>query len=100
MAVRDGPDDIFRSPRGITAEKDASPGRHHRRLVDLRHAPVIKLDTDVALDPGEAVLLADCHQDVIAGKHHLFSGGLQPRPSARVDSGFAHELEADTSELA
>ena len=53
--------------------------RLHRRLVDDRHAPLVELDADVALDPGEGVLLADRDQHVVAlevdvglaGRHEL-----------------------------
>ena len=47
--------------------------------IDLRHVPLVELDADVALDPGEGVLLADRDQHVVAfemlvrlaGRHQL-----------------------------
>jgi hypothetical protein len=39
----------------------------HGPGVDLRHAPFVERDADVALDPGERVLLADGDQHVVAG---------------------------------
>ncbi len=69
MSVLDGPDDVLRSPRRVTAEKDAGLGRHHRRAIHHRHAVLVKVEPDVALDPLERVLLADGEDDVVARQH-------------------------------
>src|SRR5215813_3631948 len=100
VAVRHRPDDVFRPPGRVAAEEHAGPRRHHRRLIDLGHVRLIELDADGALDPREAVLLADRHQHVVAGKHHLLARGLEPRPAAGVDADLAHLLEADARQPA
>ena len=71
---------MFLGPkRGVAAEEDVLAARLERRLVDHRHAPLVEIDADVALDPGERVLLAHRDQHVVAleglvglaGRHQL-----------------------------
>src|SRR6266436_8272492 len=64
--MRDGPDDVFWPESGVAAEEDLRIGRLHGFRIDLGHVPAIELDAYVALDPGERVLLADCHEHVVA----------------------------------
>src|SRR5205823_269953 len=100
MAVRHGPDDVLRAPGRIAAEEYAGPGRHHGNLVDLRHAPFVELEADVALDPGEAVFLANRHQHVVAFEHDLFTGRLQLGSAVPIDADLLHLLEAHAGEPA
>ena len=92
---------MFSGPQAASPPKN-TPGlrRHHGRLVDLRHAPLVELEADVALDPGEAVLLADRHQHVVALEHDLLARGLELRPAALVDADLLHLLEADAGQPA
>ena len=70
---------FFGPERRVAAEEHAGRRRLHGRLVDHRHVPLVELDADVALDPGERVLLADREEHVVArevtsrlaGRHEL-----------------------------
>ena len=66
VAVRDRPDDVLRAERRVAAEEHLRIGRLERLRIDHRHVPLVELDADVALDPGEGVLLADRDQHVVA----------------------------------
>src|ERR1051325_2575986 len=70
MSVRDRPDDILRAPGGVAAEEDARLGRLHRGAIDDRHPLLVEVDADVALHPGESVLLADGDNHIVAGNSH------------------------------
>src|SRR5688572_31416503 len=52
-----GPDDVLGPPRRVTTEEDPRARALHRGAVDDRHPPIVELDADVPLDPGESVLL-------------------------------------------
>ena len=57
-----------------------------RHRIDLRHAPLVELDADVALDPRENVLLADRDQNVVAFEMHIrLAGRFHPPPALIVD---------------
>jgi len=58
MGVLDGPDDVFRSPRCVPPEEDSFARRLERLPVDLGITPLVELEADVLLDPGERTLLA------------------------------------------
>ncbi len=66
MAVGDRPDDVLRAEGGVAAEIDPGVGGAHGLGIDLGHVPLVELDADVALDPGERVLLADRDEHVVA----------------------------------
>ena len=66
VAVGHRPDDVLGAERGVAAEEDLRVGGGHGLRVDLGHVPLVEVDADVALDPGERVLLADGDQHVIA----------------------------------
>ena len=71
-----------------------------RHLVDDRHAPLVELDADVALDPRERVLLADRDQHVVALEVLVgLAGGHELAPALRVVVGF-DLLEHHAGELA
>ena len=59
---------MFFGPQAASPPKK-TPGsvRLEGHLVDHRHVPLVELDAEVALDPGERVLLADGEDDVVAG---------------------------------
>src|SRR5262249_40067798 len=59
MPVLDCPDDVLGALSGVAAEEYSGPGRLKGRSVDHRHVPFVELDTDIALDPGEGILLPD-----------------------------------------
>ncbi len=63
-------------------KKTLGMGRLEGDGVDHRHAPFVEVDADVALDPGEGVLLADRHQHVVA-----FDSARPARRSARACGG-------------
>ena len=60
---------MFFGPNAASPPKNTlRMGRGHGRGIDLGHVPFVELDADVALDPGEGVLLADRDQHVVAGE--------------------------------
>src|SRR5258708_39233601 len=67
MAVLHGPDDVLGAPGRVAAEEDAGASGLVRYLVHHGHVPFSELDFEVALDPGERVLLAD-GEDHIVGR--------------------------------
>ena len=72
MAVTDGPNDVLRPPRGVTAKEHLRVGRLERHLVDRGHAPLAERHAGIFLDPRKRVVLADGHQHVVAlDRHHL-----------------------------
>src|SRR5262245_41026668 len=96
MPMRDGPDDVLRSPRRIAAEEHAGARRLHRDTVDHRHSMFVEVDADIAFDPRERVLLADRENDVVARNHDaaqdftlLLSILLEPAQPIQLET---HEL--------
>ena len=69
VAVLHRPDDVLRTPGGVTAEENAGARTREGGLVDDRHVLIIEADTGVALDPGECVLLADGEDYRITREH-------------------------------
>src|ERR1019366_9115939 len=65
MGVFDGPDDIFRSPGGIAPEEDPGAGGFEGDLIDFRHVVAVELNAEIALDPGEGIVLADRENHVV-----------------------------------
>src|SRR5436190_22792800 len=49
MAMRHGPDDVFRTERGVTAKKYLRVRGNTRLGIDLRHFPLIAFFPEVAL---------------------------------------------------
>src|SRR5262249_22488814 len=94
VSVLDGPDDVLRSPRGVAAEKNVGPRGLHRQTIDYRHAVLVEVDADVALDPRKRVLLADGEDDVVAWNHDAVDD-LTLRLAVVVEPAQAVELEAD-----
>ena len=76
VAVLDGPDDVLRPERGVTAEENALARRLESDLVQLRHVPLVELDAEVALDPGKRVFLADREDHVVAGNEDFLDDAL------------------------
>src|SRR5512139_784418 len=66
VAVGHGPDDVLGAERRVASEEDARQRRLQRLRIEHRHAPLVELDADVALDPGKGVLLAHGHQHLVA----------------------------------
>ena len=100
VAVRDRPDDVLGSEGGVAAEEHLRVGRAEGLGIDLGHVPLVELDADVALDPGEGVLLADRDQHVVARDVLVrLAGGHQIAAALGVVFGL-HLLEHDAGELA
>ena len=100
VAVRHRPDDVLRTERGVAAEEHARTRRRHRHLVDDRHAPLVELDADVALDPRERVFLADRHQHVVAREVNLRLARRHELPPALRVALRRDLLERDAGQLA
>src|SRR5262245_29632660 len=66
VTVGDCPDDILWSKGSVTTKEDLGVGRLHRDRIDHRHIPLVELETDIPLDPGEGVLLTYRDDGVIA----------------------------------
>ena len=99
VTVLDSPDDVLGTEGRIAAKENTGPGGLEGFLADLRHVPLVELDTQVALDPGKSVLLADGDDDVV-GREHLFAEDAFCRdPAAGVDIVF-HDIEEHAPELA
>ena len=91
---------MFFGPEGrIAAEENAFARTHHRRLVDDRAIPLIELDADVALDPRECIVLADCQDDVVAGNRPFTDHRAAIDAAILIDVVF-HKLERHADELA
>ena len=58
-------DHIFRYEGGIASEENAVDGRLEGGFIDHRQIPFPKLDAEVALDPGEGIVLPYGNDDVI-----------------------------------
>src|SRR5688572_446300 len=99
MAVLDGPDDVLGAERGIAAEEDARARRLIRLGIDDGHVVTIELESQVALDPRERVLLADREHDVVAGQEH-FAQRLRARDFAVSVELVLELVEAHADELA
>src|SRR5438034_6793093 len=69
MSVLHRPNDVLRTPRRVAAEENAGERGLHRRLVHHRHAVLVEIDPDVALDPRKRVVLPDRQNDFVAGKY-------------------------------
>ena len=100
MAVRHRPDDVLGPERRVAAEEDARIGRLHGDRVDLRHVPFVEFEADVALDPGERILLPDRHQHVVAFDVHIRLAGRHQIAAALRVVLRLHLLEHDAGELA
>src|SRR5215470_14262099 len=100
MAVSDGPYDVFWPKRRVTAEEYLWQRRLHCFRVDLWHVPAVELDADVALYPGEGILLANRYQHVVAEDMLIrLTARDQIAPAALVVFGF-HFLEQHASQPA
>src|SRR6476659_10734672 len=82
MTVGNGGDDVLRTERGVTAEKNFGMSRLECNLIDDWHLPFIKLEADVALYPRKSVFLADCNQYVIRRIKSLWFARRQQRTLA------------------
>ena len=59
VSMRDGPDDVLRSPRRIATEEHRGVAALMRCLADDRHALRVEGDARVGFDPRKCVVLAD-----------------------------------------
>ncbi len=100
VAVRHRPDDVLRAERRIAAEEDLRIGRREGLRIDLRHVPLVELEPDVALDPGERVLLADRDEHVVAFEMLVRLAGRHQLAAALGVVLGLHLLEGDAGELA
>ena len=85
VPVGHGPDDVLGAEGRIASEEDVRQGGLEGLQVDDRHAPAIEVEAEVALDPGEGVLLADGDQDVVAGDELVRLAGRQELAPALLD---------------
>ena len=65
MSVLYCPNDVLRTPGGITSDENTFTGGHECGTVNNRHVPFSELDTDVALDPRKRIVLPDREHNVI-----------------------------------
>ena len=93
VAVLDGPDDVLGTERRIAAEEHAIACAHHRRLVDDGTVPFVELDADVALDPGERIVLANRQHNVVT-RYQLLA-----RHGAAIDAPFSSMLYSMSSKF-
>src|SRR5579864_2789419 len=100
MAVRHGPDDVLRPERRVAAEEYFRIGRLVRHRIDDRHVPLVEFKADVALDPGESILLTDGDEHVIALHQDVrFAGRYQLAPALGIFLGL-DLFEQHAAELA
>src|SRR5690606_5549020 len=97
MAVSHCGDDVFRTKGRVAAEEHFRISRLEGGFIDDRHIPFAELETDVALDPRERILLANGDQHVGAfHEHEVFPGRHQRTFAAGVVDGFDFlEFHAD-----
>ncbi len=85
MAVGHRPDDVLGAEGGVAAEEHVGARRLEGRLVDDRHAPLVEIEADVALDPRESVLLAHGDEHVVAFEGLVgLAGGDEAAPPLLV----------------
>src|SRR5256885_16911139 len=82
MAVRNCPNDIFRTERCITAKENLRMARLHRQGIYLRHVPAVELKADIAFDPGKSIYLTDSDKHIIAFHKNVRFTGWNQRTSA------------------
>ncbi len=100
VGVRHRPDDVLGAEGGIAAEEYLRMGRGHGLGIDLGHVPLVERDPDVALDPGEGILLADRDQNVVARDQLVqLAGGREVAATFGVEFGL-HLLEHHPGEAA
>src|SRR5215831_9698104 len=85
VAVLDRPDDVFRPERSITAEEHLRVRGLEGHLVDYRHVPLVEPDAEVALNPGEGVLLADREDHIVRRKELLARDALGADAALRIE---------------
>ena len=71
MAMLNCPNNILRTPCSVTTDKHTFTCRHKGGSVYYWHIPLAKLNTDIALDPWECVVLANRQNDIICGQKNL-----------------------------
>ena len=74
VRVLHGPDDVLGPKCRVASEEDPGPGGLHGPFIHKRNIPLVELNTDVALDPGECVLLPDCENNVVGWKEYGVDG--------------------------
>src|SRR6266851_4291084 len=70
MSVLDCPDNVCGPPCRIAAKEYARQRALHRHLVHCRHVPLVEVDSDVALDPRERVVLTDSENHFVARENN------------------------------
>ena len=98
VPVLNGPDDVFGTPCCVATREDARTRSHVGGLVHNRHVPLVELDADVVLDPGEGRVLANRQYDACGGEKDL-AGHLLFETALPVGHPIA-DLERHTLELA
>ncbi len=78
-------DDVLRPEGRVATEEHMRQRDCGAWRIDHRQTRCVKLDADIALDPGKGVLLADRHQHLVALDEDIGrTGGLQGAPALRV----------------
>ena len=65
MAMFGRPDNVFRAPGRVAAEEDAFARALHGLLVDDRHVPLVEVDSYIAFNPREGILLSNREDDIV-----------------------------------
>ena len=76
----------------VAAEEYAGERGLESDLIDHRHFPPVELDAQVALDPGEGVVLADGQHHIVAGEELLTDDPAGRNAAVAVDV-VLHQLE-------
>src|SRR3989441_2423926 len=100
VAVRHRPDDVLGSECRVAAEEDFRLCGLHRDFVDDRHAVLVELNSHVALDPGEGVLLPHRDEHVVALEALIGLSGGNEAASPFLVAHRLHLLESHAGELA
>ena len=98
VAVLHRPDDVLGAEGCVTAEKHARTRALVRHRIDLRDLPLVELDAEVALDPGEGVLLADREDHVVGWQELLGRDALGGDAATRIHL-VLHDIEQHALEL-
>src|SRR6185437_13885578 len=96
-AMLHGPDDVLGAEGRITPEKDPWPGGLEGHGIHFGHVPLVELDAEIGLDPGEGVLLADGEDHIVRWNELLARHPLGRDAAAGIELIF-HDVEGHADE--
>jgi len=77
MAMGNRRNNVLGTKCSVTAKENLGVARLERPFINLRHIPLAKLNTQIALDPRESVVLTNGNEHFIGFKKDFLTGGHQ-----------------------